>query len=175
MTENKMKKLLPYTHILKHLPRTGWVNLGIDHPESVASHSWNMAVLALSLAPQAKNIDINRVIRLCLVHDIAESIVGDLTPKEAVQTNKSEQETDAMTKISQEADFNELKTLFAEYEANNTPEAHLAHDLDCLDMYAQALCYKQQDPKNDVSEFLHSAESRIHTELGLQLLSEIKD
>ncbi|MED5309117.1 MAG: HD domain-containing protein, partial [Candidatus Thermoplasmatota archaeon] len=55
---------------LKQLPRTGWVRSEVDNPESVAAHSWGMAVLALRLAPE--NLDMIKVLSMCLVHDLPE-------------------------------------------------------------------------------------------------------
>ena len=63
---------------LKDVLRQGWVNAGVEAPESVAAHSWGMAVLALKLCPEELNLE--HVLKLCLVHDLPEVIVGDLTP-----------------------------------------------------------------------------------------------
>ena len=74
---------------LKDLPRTGWVRSGVQEPESVAAHSWGMAVLALHFAP--KNLDLAKVLAMCIIHDLPEVRVGDLTPHDDV-TNKAELE-----------------------------------------------------------------------------------
>ena len=81
---------------LKQLPRTGWVRSGINNPESVAAHSWGMAILALKLTP--KELDLSKVLSLCLIHDIPEVRVGDLTPHDDCST-KSEDELNAMKGI----------------------------------------------------------------------------
>ena len=62
---------------LKGIPRTGWVRAGVDSPESVAAHSWGMSILAMHLCPE--NLNRMRVIEMCLVHDLPEVEVGDLT------------------------------------------------------------------------------------------------
>ena len=72
---------------LKQLSRTGWVRSGVENPESVAAHSWGMAVLALRLAP--KELDTEKILSLCLVHDLPEVRVGDLTPHDDT-SNKAE-------------------------------------------------------------------------------------
>ena len=54
---------------LKDVLRQGWVNAGVESPESVAAHSWGMAVLALKLCPD--NLDLLHVLKLCLVHDLS--------------------------------------------------------------------------------------------------------
>ena len=63
---------------LKHILRTGWVRAGVDAPESVAAHSWGMSILAMHLCPE--ELDRMRVLEMCLVHDLPEVEVGDLTP-----------------------------------------------------------------------------------------------
>ena len=68
---------------LKDIPRTGWVRAGVDNPESVAAHSWGMALLALRLCPE--HLDLSKVLSMCLVHDVAEIVVGDLTPHDAIK------------------------------------------------------------------------------------------
>ena len=65
---------------LKDVLRQGWVNAGVKAPESVAAHSWGMAILALKLCPPELNLE--RVLTLCLVHDLPEVVVGDLTPSD---------------------------------------------------------------------------------------------
>ena len=74
-----MKNLLSYTLSLKHLPRSGWLRHQINNPETVAAHSWNMAMMALKLAQTEKGYDFDKVIRLSLCHDMGESVIGDIT------------------------------------------------------------------------------------------------
>ncbi len=169
-----MKKLLFYSEKLKHLPRTGWLRHGISAPETVAAHSWQMALLALYLsAGHIKGYDFDKVIKLCLCHDLAESEIGDITPVDAAYTTKARKELAAMDKIAQEAKFPALSALFMEYEAGETPEARLARDLDKLDMYIQALDYEQKFPDRDLGEFRSSAAKGIKTALGKELLAEL--
>ena len=173
-TYQYVKNLLRYTSKLKHLPRTGWLKKGIDTPETVASHSWQMAMMALKLAEIEEKYDFNKVIKLCLCHDLGESVIGDMTPSDKNYTNKKELEEKAVDEISKECDFNTLKDLFREYEANQTPEANLANDLDKLDMYAQSLDYEAKYPDKDLSEFRLSATSAIKTDLGRRILETLK-
>lgn len=169
-----MKDLLFYSEKLKHLPRTGWLRHGIPASETVASHSWQMALMAMYLSSRhIKGYDFDKVIKLCLCHDLAECEIGDITPVDAAYTAKAGKEQAAMDKIAQQADFPALSALFAEYEAGETPEACLARDLDKLDMYIQALDYEQKFPDKDLEEFRSSAAKKIKTELGKKLLAEL--
>ncbi len=169
-----MKKLLPYSERLKHLPRTGWLVRGIAAPETVAAHSWQMALVALQLSVEyAGDYDFNKVIKLCLCHDLAESIIGDITPCEAAYETKAEKEAAAMVQLAADAAFPEAALLFNEYEAQITPEAQLANDLDQLDLYAQSLDYEQKYPEKDLTEFRTRAAAKIKTPLGKKLLKEL--
>jgi len=169
-----MKNLLKFTEKLKHLPRTGWLRHGITAPESVAAHSWQMAMMALKLAEKEQGYDFNRVIKLCLCHDLGESVIGDITPRDALYADKKQIEQEAIEDIAQKSNFAELKELFLEYEACQTPEAKLANDLDKLDMYAQSLDYENKNPGKDLSEFRQSAVKAIATEIGKELLAQLK-
>lgn len=88
--------------LLKRVPRTGWVRRGVSEPESVAEHSYRMAMLALLYGPgvstrdvlqggeevevENREIDVMRCCRMALVHDLAEGIVGDLVVDGDAQT-----------------------------------------------------------------------------------------
>lgn len=170
-----MKNLLQFSEKLKHLPRTGWLIEGIEYPETVAAHSWQMALMALALSEQATDkYDYDKVIKLCLCHDLAESVIGDITPHEKEYKDKSVKEIAAIQSISQQSNFPMLLPLFIEYEDNQTKEARLAHDLDKLDLYAQALDYEKKYPNKDLSEFKESAISGIKTTLGKKILKNLE-
>ena len=61
---------------LKTTPRTGWVNNEVKSPESIADHMYRMSMLAMLITDPAINKD--RLIKICLVHDLGESIVGKI-------------------------------------------------------------------------------------------------
>ena len=146
---------------LKQLPRTGWVRSNVTHPESVAAHSWGMAILSLRFAP--KGLDLTKVLSMCLVHDLPEVIVGDLTPHDDT-TNKAEQEHDAMRQLAPE-----WLALFEEYEAGESKEAKFVKQIDKLDMGLQAILY-QNEQGLDLSEFLVSAKAKISDADLLEIL-----
>ena len=146
---------------LKNVLRAGWVRAGIESPESVAAHSWGMSMLALKLAP--KELDLARVLSLCIVHDIPEVRVGDLTPHDDTST-KAEDELRAMTEIAPE-----WVGLFEEYEQGQTPEAKFVKQLDKLDMALQAEIYQSKSAIS-LGEFIESARLRIDDEVLKNLL-----
>ncbi|VCX40723.1 unnamed protein product [Gulo gulo] len=67
---------------LKRVPRTGWVYRNVEKPESVSDHMYRMAVMALVTKDEHLNKD--RCVRLALVHDMAECIVGDIAPADNI-------------------------------------------------------------------------------------------
>ena len=137
---------------LKDVLRQGWVNAGVESPESVAAHSWGMAVLALKLCPEGLNLE--HVLKLCLVHDLPEVIVGDLTPQDDVST-KSADERAAMEQLAPE-----WVSLFDEYENQTTPEAVFVKSLDKLDMALQAKVYMNRSDL-DLEQFIQSARKTL--------------
>ena len=137
---------------LKHVLREGWVRAGVESPESVAAHSWGMSVLAMHLCPD--ELDKMRVLEMCLVHDLPEVEVGDLTPHDDTST-KSEDEHLAMQRLAPH-----WLGLFEEYEAGLTEEAKFVKYLDKLDMALMARIYEDSQGL-DLSEFIASARKVI--------------
>jgi putative hydrolase of HD superfamily len=67
---------------LKTLKRTGWVNHGLSLPESVADHMYRMSMLSFMITDATVNKD--KLIKICLVHDLAEALAGDITPYDGI-------------------------------------------------------------------------------------------
>jgi len=109
--------------------------LGVDRYENPAEHSWQIALLAWSLAPfAAAPVDINRVIKLLLVHDIGEIDTGDTMAfvTEGVAERK-QAEREAVGRIFGMAAphaRDEMLDLWVEFEDESTAEARLAHAAD---------------------------------------------
>ena len=137
---------------LKNVLRTGCVRAGVESPESVAAHSWGMSVLAMHLCPP--ELDKMRVLEMCLVHDLPEVEVGDLTPHDDI-SSKSEDEHRAMKRLAPQ-----WLELFEEYEAQITEEAKFVKYLDKLDMALMARIYEDSQGL-DLSEFIESAREVI--------------
>jgi 5'-deoxynucleotidase YfbR-like HD superfamily hydrolase len=101
--------------------------------ENSAEHSWHLALMAMVLAEHAnKPLDVGKVIRMVLIHDIVEIDAGDTYIYDE-QGDKAEREQQAATRIfgllppDQEREFREL---WEEFEAGETPEARFASALD---------------------------------------------
>ena len=128
---------------LKTLRRTGWVRVGVTDPESVADHSYRVAMLALLIGPRL-GLDTGRLIHMALLHDLAEARTGDLTPADQVApADKLALESGAFADIvSGLPEGPDLADAWNEYETGVTPEARIARQLDKLEMAIQALEYE---------------------------------
>jgi putative hydrolase of HD superfamily len=150
---------------LKETARAGWRLRGIEEPESVADHSFRVALLALVLAPRADPpVDAQRCVAMALVHDLAESIVGDITPYDGVAPDeKRRREEEAMRRLDALAGGAGLLALWAEYDAGTTAEARLVKELDKLETAMQAADYAAAGaaPAADLREFRDNAERRL--------------
>lgn len=149
---------------LKEVRRAGWVRSGVTDAESVADHTWGVTLMALLLAPPELNRE--RLLAMATVHDLAEAVVGDITPHDAIAAGeKRNRENAAMEKLADAAGAPELVTLWDEYDQSNTPEARFIHELDALEMATQAISYQWAGHLKPaaVRQFLASASSRIHS------------
>ncbi|KAI6192004.1 5'-deoxynucleotidase HDDC2 [Aphelenchoides bicaudatus] len=157
-------QLLTHLDALKHLKRTGWVHFGVPEPETVACHQYRMAVLAMTL--DSSQLDVVRCIKMSLVHDIGEAIVGDFTPRCGISDQEKFQlENEAVKKISELVPQlnGEIYNLWQEYEESKTKEAIAVKQLDKFDMIAQALSYETKY-KIDLSDFFNSTKNSFTTE-----------
>ena len=123
---NKIEKLKCNT-------RHSWTSSG--RQESVAEHSWRLAVMAMLCADEYSELDINKVIKMCLIHDFGEAITGDIPAFLKTAQNELDEDV-AVTKLLSvlPADMQtELQLLFDEMNARETPEAKLFKSLDNLE------------------------------------------
>ncbi|MBP3868685.1 MAG: HD domain-containing protein [Solobacterium sp.] len=110
---------------------------GHGRKENDAEHAWHMSIMAYLLKEYAnEEVDIARVMVMCLIHDIVEIDAGDTYAydEESLQTQK-EREAAAKQRIYSllpEEQRDEMIALFDEFEAYETPEAKFAHAMDNL-------------------------------------------
>lgn len=128
---------------LKRVTRAGWVRVGVPQPESVADHSYRVALLAILFGPRL-GLDVERMTRLALLHDLAEARVGDLTPADEIgAAEKHARERAAFADIV--AGLPEgpvLDDLWREYETGVSPEARAVRQLDKIELALQTLEYE---------------------------------
>ncbi len=138
---------------LKRIPRTGWVESGIDDPESVADHSFRTAITAMLLS-DLQGSDTERVVRMALLHDLVEAEIGDLTPeqKELRGSEYLKEEAMAMEGLLStlpEELSSSYGALWEELRNGVTREAEVVSQADRVEMLLQALEYEEAgaDPK----------------------------
>ena len=152
--------------ILKNLPRSGWLLRGIKNPESVADHSYRTALLSMLLGDLLKSkgveIDLEKVIRIALLHDLAEAAVGDIAPKASQYLGVERK------KASEEAAFKDMVAglgelggsyhrLWSELKEGNSVESKVVRAADKLEMMVQVYEYEQAGSRN-LDEFWENAD-----------------
>ncbi len=126
---------------LKTEMRHSWLSDG--RQESVAEHTWMMAVAAILMAPQLEHpVDLGHTLKLITLHDIAEALTGDIPSFEesARKQTKLADETAAMATLREglpQASGDLLMALWQEYEDGETAEAKFARALDKLEVQQQ--------------------------------------
>jgi len=163
---------------LKQLRRKGWIDRGVREPESVADHSFRLALLAWLIGQSVGGADPARMALLALVHDMPEALAGDRTPFDdalaagadrtalfrqppprdaAATAAKSHAERAAlheMTAVLPPSLAEALQSLWEEYETGATLEAQLVRQLDKLETALQALEYHETQPELVIDSFV---------------------
>lgn len=107
--------------------------------ESVAEHSWRIALMAMLIAPEFPEADMNRVIRMCLIHDLGEAFTGDIPAfdKTAADAEKEDALFDNWVQTLPEGAKQEFSGLLAEMNALETLEARIYKALDKMEAVIQ--------------------------------------
>lgn len=134
---------------------------------------YRMSLLTMLCPPElAKKIDLSRCVRMALVHDMAESLVGDITPVDDVpKPEKSRREAETMDYITKGLLGNvnngvvgsEIREIWQEYEDSKTLESIFVHDIDKMELLLQMVEYEKRGGKKlDLGEF-----SYVKTKIAL--------
>jgi len=183
MTTNPRDLIDFFTKIgrLKRIKRTGWVLRGVREPESIADHSFRLAIMAWIFG-QGKKLDILRAIKMALVHDLCEVFAGDATPydewvekgkhvnnrqvfnrwplrltkeeKERRAGSKRGKETRSLEEVGLPEDLrDEIVGLWTEYEEGLTREAALVRQIDKMENMISACEYRLEDGELPIRSF----------------------
>lgn len=133
---------------LKNTVRTGWSDWNVqrERVESVAEHIFGVQMLALAMKSEYQyEIDIMKVIYMLAIHELGETIIGDLTQFQISKEAKEKIEHEAVHNIfSSMIDGKRIEKLFLEFDANETPEAKFAYQCDKLECDIQSKLYDQE-------------------------------
>ena len=107
--------------------------------ESVAEHSWRLALMAMLVAPEFPRADMNKVIRMCLIHDLGEAFTGDIPAFDKTQAHEEEEEAayGAWVKTLPDQTREEFTELLEEMNALQTLEAKIYKALDKMEAVIQ--------------------------------------
>ena len=154
---------------LKDTPRSGWQTIGIKQPESVADHSFRVALVGWVLAKLEK-ADEGKVVRMCLLHDLEESRLGDLhTVNRKYLVEKGSAYADIFKGLFCGKEFGEL---VKELKGMKTKEAIIARDADRLEMVFQAKEYADQG-KRYVGDWIRTGTESLKTESAKRIAREV--
>lgn len=164
---------------LKKVRRTGWILKGVKNPESVAEHSFRVAMMAMIL-PEGRKLDQFRLLKMALIHDLAESITSDIVWEHGKLSDMEK------LKVKQKRELEVGKELFSltkqskglyelldDYLKQGSPEAKFLKELDKLEMGVQALEY-DSTAEHSLEEFWENIEKYLKDQELTQIFEQLK-
>ncbi len=150
---------------LKKISRQGWIDkLSLDNPESVADHSYSMAMIGMVIS-DLEDYNSEKIIKMVLLHDLAESKIGDHTPEQLSNEKKNKLENDAFDEIIKnlpDVIKSQYLQIWQEYQESVSLESKLVHQIDKLEMVLQAKIYQKDGYSQEKLEsFFESAKTYI--------------
>jgi len=167
---DKLLSLVINVGKLKKIKRRGWIRAGIEEAESVADHSYRTAFMAMLIGDKLK-LNVEKMIKMALLHDIAECITGDITPYEMERERKMEVEKEAMKELI--GDMNDYYEIWKEFMLRESKEAKIIYEIDKMEMILQAKEYEKDYCKEKLKEFWEEERNIKHPFL-ISLIEEIK-
>ena len=142
MHKEDCQRILDFIHLtekLKTLKRHSWLSDG--QQETVAEHTWRMALMAMLMAPYLdKKVDLLKTLKLILVHDLVEINYKDNPAFNKQPSDKAKQEGLSLKKLTSQLPptlKRELRELWKEYELAATPESRFAKTMDKTEVLLQ--------------------------------------
>jgi putative hydrolase of HD superfamily len=167
---NSVVNLLFEVGIMAKSPRTGFHFLGSGE-QSIAEHTNRTCYVGLVLALLDNTVDVGKVVKMCLLHDLAEARTGDLNYVHQKYVEADEEK--AIKELTKTLSFgDQLLEILEEYKERKSKEALLAKDADIIEWI---LALKEQvDIGNSRAEtWLPSALKRLKTPVGKRLAKKI--
>lgn len=133
---------------LKNIIRTGWKNWNVkrDRIESVAEHIFSVQMLAIAMKSEYQyDVDIKKVIFMLAIHELGETVIGDLTQFQISKEEKEKIEHQAVHEILDNLiDGQKIEELFLEFDSHETKEAMFAYQCDKLECDLQSKLYDEE-------------------------------
>ncbi|QPG74516.1 hypothetical protein FOA43_001846 [Brettanomyces nanus] len=146
--------------LLKEQKRTGWIDKNkITNPESIADHMYRMSIIAMSLDKFAftkesngkTTPDLSQCVKIALIHDIAESLVGDIVPqdpnvKKAEKHSREYKTIQFLSEVIKPYNENfskEIVDLWLDYEYQRNLEGTIVKDIDKYELLVQTFEYER--------------------------------
>lgn len=187
---------------LKKMTRKGWVLRGIKNPETIAAHTFRMALLSWILGKE-RDLDVKKVIKIAMIHDLCEVYAGDITPydkilpkdkkkrKETLEKwpkflkseevkrflEKEEKEWKALNKLTAmlpEKRAKEMVNLWLDFKNGFTREGRFVKQVDKVENLLQALEYREQDKSFSVKSWWVQIKEVIDDPLLLKLVEALE-
>ena len=156
--------------LLKKIPRSGFQFLG-DGKESVAEHCFLTTLIAYVISQLDPDVNAEKLISMCLVHDLAESRIGDLNYVQKMYVTADEGR--AVNHMTRHLPFGDhLSGLIKEFKQKSSKEAQLAHDADQLALILE-LKNLSDLGKTHADKWLTQVGHRLKSDIGVYLADAI--
>ena len=178
----KLIKFFDYISKLKLTVRTGWDMRKIPGvKETIGSHSFGVVFISWIMAKK-ENVDVEKTIKMALIHDLLEGVMGDLTPLDKNYHIKDILEKEALTKLDSllpEGLKSEVKSLINELLENNSIESIIVNEADKLDTAFQAYSYEKKIHGKNIddstfTEFFDFAQKKCRSDFSKNFIDYIK-
>ena len=168
MTDREFIDFLDLAEKMKCFTRDSWTSTG--RKESVAEHSWRLALMALLLEREIEGVDFQKIIKMCIIHDLGEAITGDIPSflKTREDSSKEEKAILALLKKLPSPQREDMQLLFEEMEQKQTMEAKIYKALDRLEAvieHYEAAISSWLELEYDLQQSYGWQEAQVHERL----------
>lgn len=176
--DNKMGEIAKYLFEagqLKRVRRSGWWMIGVEHPESIAEHSFRAAIVGY-LIGKMEGVDANKVALMALFNDMHEARLNDLhkVGHRYIDFRKAEKKAfeEQVERLPKDI-AKELKGNFLQFQSDSTKEGIVARDADLIECALQAKEYIDKGFK-DAQDWLDNIRKHVKTNSAKKLLDSIE-
>ena len=168
---------------IKQQKRMGWVKRHINDGESVADHSYGAYLIGVLFLPETVegNLEYRKtdILQMLLVHDLAESITGDILPEDSTEESKRREretyeEIGLLGMYDQFSDTHRIFALWEEFEDRKTLNGIIAKEIDKLENLVQLFVYRQRLPQQQFDSWRDDLLAVVKTDVGKSILRRLE-